>query len=116
MSQRAHEACTSFPRADDLLPLEPSAEAIRTRVRAVAQFLRQVLPLCQAHTVEFFTRGLWEKLVALPPETALEALSGERLQQLLEEPPSQRPLEEAAGKSQGSEAAWLGWGWDGPAL
>ncbi|XP_015281438.1 PREDICTED: methyltransferase-like protein 25, partial [Gekko japonicus] len=95
MSQSAHDA-TAIAKADELLLLAPSAEAVRTRVRAVAQFLRRVLPLCRAHTVEFFTRGLWEKMVALPPETVLDALSGERLQQLLEEPPPQRSLEEAA--------------------
>ncbi|XP_062989898.1 probable methyltransferase-like protein 25 [Elgaria multicarinata webbii] len=97
MSRRAYEA---FPAAyfgtSPPLPPEPSAETVTARVGAVAQFLRRVLPLCLAHTVEFYTRGLWEKMVALPPETVLEALSGERLQQLLEEPPPQRPLEEAA--------------------
>ncbi|XP_060101125.1 probable methyltransferase-like protein 25 [Heteronotia binoei] len=96
MSQSTHEGCMAIPKADELLLLKPSAEAIRTRVQVVAQFVRRVLPLCQAHTVEFFTRGLWEKLVTLPPETVLEALSGERLQRLLEEPPPQRTLEEAA--------------------
>ncbi|XP_054844444.1 probable methyltransferase-like protein 25 [Eublepharis macularius] len=96
MSRRGHEAFAATPEADESFPVEPSAEAVKTRVRAVAQFLRRMLRLCRAHTVEFFTQGLWEKMVALAPETVLEALSGERLQRLLEEPPSQRPLEEAA--------------------
>ncbi|XP_048355400.1 probable methyltransferase-like protein 25 isoform X2 [Sphaerodactylus townsendi] len=98
MSRTAHETFKpAAAKAVQPLPLQPSADAVRTCLRAVAQFLRRVLPLCQAHTVEFFTHGLWEKMVALPPETVLEALSGERLQRLLEEPPAQRPLEEAAG-------------------
>ncbi|KAH0616718.1 hypothetical protein JD844_028056 [Phrynosoma platyrhinos] len=80
------------------LPPEPPAEVVAARMRAVAGFLRRVLPLCRAHTVDFYTRGLWEKMVALPPETVLEALSGERLQRLLEAPPAERPLEEAAGE------------------
>ncbi|XP_044310824.1 methyltransferase-like protein 25 isoform X3 [Varanus komodoensis] len=96
MSGRAPEASPSSSGTRHPLPPQPSAETVAARVRAVAQFLRRVLPLCRAHTVEFYTRGLWEKMVALPPETVLEALSGERLQQLLEEPPPQRPLEEAA--------------------
>ncbi|XP_034621992.1 methyltransferase-like protein 25 [Trachemys scripta elegans] len=73
------------------LPPEPAAETVASRLRAVAQFLRRALPLCQAHTVEFYTRGLWEQLVALSPETVLEALSGAGLLR------QQRPLEEAAG-------------------
>uniref|UniRef100_A0A8C7E2E8 Methyltransferase like 25 n=1 Tax=Naja naja TaxID=35670 RepID=A0A8C7E2E8_NAJNA len=81
------------------LPPEPSAEAVTERLRAVAEFLRWGLPLCQTHTVEFYTRGLWEKFVALPPETVLGALSGDRLQRLLEEPAPQRPLEDAADNS-----------------
>ncbi|XP_077195062.1 putative methyltransferase-like protein 25 isoform X3 [Paroedura picta] len=96
MSQRPPEARLAIPEAGELLPPEPSAEAVRARVRAVARFLRRMLPLCQAHTVEFFTRGLWEKMVALPAEAVVEALSGERLQQLLEEPPPQCPLQESA--------------------
>ncbi|XP_062822597.1 probable methyltransferase-like protein 25 isoform X2 [Anolis carolinensis] len=80
-----------------LLPPEPSAERVAARIRAVARFLRRALPLCLAHTVDFYTRGLWEKMVALPPETVLEALSGDRLRRLLEEAPEQRPLEEPAG-------------------
>ncbi|XP_024056618.1 methyltransferase-like protein 25 [Terrapene carolina triunguis] len=73
------------------LPPEAAAETVTSRLRAVAQFLRRALPLCQAHTVEFYTRGLWEQLVALSPETVLEALSGAGLLR------QQRPLEEAAG-------------------
>uniref|UniRef100_A0A8D0DPQ1 Methyltransferase like 25 n=1 Tax=Salvator merianae TaxID=96440 RepID=A0A8D0DPQ1_SALMN len=87
---------TAPAEAHYCLPEQPSAETVSARLRAVAQFLRRLLPLCQAHTVEFYTRGLWETMVALPPETVLEELSGERLQGLLEEPPPQRPLQEAA--------------------
>lgn len=86
-------------RVSEALPAQPGPEAVAARLRAVAGFLRRVLPLCSAHTVEFFTRGLWEELVALRPEAVLEALSGEALRQLLEEAPPPRPLEEAAGKS-----------------
>ncbi|KAJ6651391.1 hypothetical protein lerEdw1_020964 [Lerista edwardsae] len=91
MALRAPGALPAAP-----LPPQPAPEAVAARLRAVAGFLRRVLPLCSAHTVEFFTRGLWEELVALPPETVLEALSGEALRQLLEETTPPRPLEEAA--------------------
>ncbi|CAM4487013.1 unnamed protein product [Caretta caretta] len=74
------------------LPPEPAAETVASRLRAVAQFLRRAMPLCQAHTVEFYTRGLWEQLVAVSPETVLEVLGGAGLLRQ-----QQRPLEEAAG-------------------
>ncbi|XP_074868325.1 putative methyltransferase-like protein 25 isoform X1 [Carettochelys insculpta] len=81
-----------MPRSLDCVPPEPAAETVACQLRAVAQFLRRALPLCRAHTVEFYTRGLWEQLVALSPETVLEALSGAGLLRR-----QQRPLEEAAG-------------------
>ncbi|KAM6435966.1 putative methyltransferase-like protein 25 isoform 2-T2 [Liasis olivaceus] len=100
MSRCPREASPGFTRENYLLPPEPSAETVTARVKAVAQFLRWGLPLCQTHTVEFYTRGLWKKFVALPPETVLGALSGERLQHLLEEPTPQRPLEDVADSSE----------------
>ncbi|XP_061495631.1 probable methyltransferase-like protein 25 [Rhineura floridana] len=96
MSWHGHEASTVSRRTHHPLPPELSAEMVVARLRSVAHFLQRMLPLCRAHTVEFYTRGLWEKMVALPPEAVLEALSGEKLQRLLEKPPLQRPLEEAA--------------------
>ncbi|XP_007431353.1 methyltransferase-like protein 25 isoform X3 [Python bivittatus] len=100
MSRCPREASPGSTRENYLLPPEPSAETVTARVKAVAQFLRWGLPLCQTHTVEFYTRGLWEKFVALPPETVLGTLSGERLQHLLAEPTPQRPLEEVADSSE----------------
>ncbi|NXK95650.1 MET25 protein, partial [Formicarius rufipectus] len=38
----------------------------------------RALPLCRAHTVEFFTRGLWERLVAPPPDDVIRALRAAR--------------------------------------
>nr|XP_028601418.1 methyltransferase-like protein 25 isoform X2 [Podarcis muralis] len=96
MSRRVREDSAPVPGPNRPLPPELPAETVVARLRAVARFLGRMLSLCRAHTVDFYTRGLWEKMVALPPEAVLEALSGERLQQLLEEPPLQRPLEEAA--------------------
>uniref|UniRef100_A0A8D0H2N4 Methyltransferase like 25 n=1 Tax=Sphenodon punctatus TaxID=8508 RepID=A0A8D0H2N4_SPHPU len=83
------------PSLGSCLPPEPDVETVSARLRSVAQFVRWGLPLCRAHTVEFFTRGLWERLVGLPPESVLETLSGVVLQQLLEH--EERPLEETVG-------------------
>uniref|UniRef100_A0A8B9FAS0 Methyltransferase like 25 n=1 Tax=Amazona collaria TaxID=241587 RepID=A0A8B9FAS0_9PSIT len=74
------------------LPLQLSPAAAESSLRRVSRFLARALPLCRAHTVEFYTRGLWDRLVAPRPAAVLEAL--------------RRPLMEASG------AAAAGWGDD----
>ncbi|XP_032299645.1 methyltransferase-like protein 25 isoform X4 [Coturnix japonica] len=64
----------------------PAAEA-EERLRRLTRFLVRALPLCRAHTTEFYTRGLWEQLVAARPEVVLQAL--------------RRPLPEASGTAAG---------------
>ncbi|XP_066175327.1 probable methyltransferase-like protein 25 isoform X1 [Sylvia atricapilla] len=59
------------PRA---LPAQPPPAAVARALRRAARFVQRALPLCRAHTVEFFTRGLWERLVAPRPDAVLEAL------------------------------------------
>ncbi|XP_068026634.1 probable methyltransferase-like protein 25 isoform X3 [Melanerpes formicivorus] len=82
------------PRA---LPPQPSPAAAAETLRRVARFLERALPLCRAHTVEFYTRGLWDQLVAPRPADVLEAL---RAAGPLA---SRRPLAEASG---GAAALW----------
>ncbi|XP_048792498.1 probable methyltransferase-like protein 25 isoform X2 [Lagopus muta] len=70
-------------RARGALPAQlPAAEA-EEGLRRLARFLARALPLCRAHTTEFYARGLWEQLVAARPEVVLQAL--------------RRPLSEASG-------------------
>ncbi|XP_042671647.1 methyltransferase-like protein 25 [Centrocercus urophasianus] len=70
-------------RARGALPAQlPAAEA-EEGLRRLARFLARALPLCRAHTTEFYARGLWEQLVAARPEVVLQAL--------------RRPLPEASG-------------------
>lgn len=77
-------------RARGALPAQlPAAEA-EEGLRRLARFLARALPLCRAHTTEFYARGLWEQLVAARPEVVLQAL--------------RRPLPEASG------AAAVRWG------
>uniref|UniRef100_A0A672TYB3 Methyltransferase like 25 n=1 Tax=Strigops habroptila TaxID=2489341 RepID=A0A672TYB3_STRHB len=76
-------------RARALPPQLSPAAAVRT-LRRVSRFLARALPLCRAHTVEFYTRGLWDRLVAPRPAAVLQAL--------------RRPLAEASGAA----AAWWG--------
>ncbi|XP_069714463.1 probable methyltransferase-like protein 25 isoform X1 [Phaenicophaeus curvirostris] len=73
------------------LPPEAAAAAALGALRCVAAFVSRALPLCRAHTVEFYTRGLWERLVAARPEAVLQALSAAGPMAL------GRPLAEAAG-------------------
>ncbi|XP_068256800.1 probable methyltransferase-like protein 25 isoform X2 [Nyctibius grandis] len=76
------------PRA---LPPQLSPAAAAGSLRRVARFLARALPLCRAHTVEFYTRGLWDRLVALRPAAVLEALRDAGPLAL------RRPLGEASG-------------------
>ncbi|KAM9029147.1 putative methyltransferase-like protein 25 isoform 3-T3 [Ara ararauna] len=71
------------------LPPQLSPAAAEGTLRRVSRFLARALPLCRAHTVEFYTRGLWDRFVAPRPAAVLEAL--------------RRPLTEASG------AAAEGW-------
>ncbi|XP_064365752.1 probable methyltransferase-like protein 25 isoform X2 [Dromaius novaehollandiae] len=58
------------------LPPQVAPATAAAGLRRVARFLARALPLCRAHAVEFYTRGLWERLVALRPEAVLEVLGG----------------------------------------
>ncbi|XP_019398682.1 PREDICTED: methyltransferase-like protein 25 [Crocodylus porosus] len=81
----------TMPRSGGPLPPEPGAEAVGRRLRGAAHFLARALPLSRAHTVDFYTRGLWAQLVALSPDAVLRALRESGPLRL------QRPLQEAAG-------------------
>ncbi|XP_059702831.1 probable methyltransferase-like protein 25 isoform X3 [Haemorhous mexicanus] len=61
-------------RPSRALPAQPPPAAAVRALRRAARFVRRALPLCRAHTVEFFTRGLWQRLVAPRPDAVLEAL------------------------------------------
>ncbi|XP_052630249.1 probable methyltransferase-like protein 25 isoform X5 [Harpia harpyja] len=56
------------------LPPQLSPAAAAARLRRAAGFLARALPLCRAHTVEFYTGGLWDRLVAPPPAAVLREL------------------------------------------
>lgn len=72
-------------RTRGALPAQlPAAEA-EEALRSLTRFLARALPLCRAHTTEFYVRGLWEQLVAARPEVVLQAL--------------RRPLPEASGSA-----------------
>uniref|UniRef100_A0A663FF34 Uncharacterized protein n=1 Tax=Aquila chrysaetos chrysaetos TaxID=223781 RepID=A0A663FF34_AQUCH len=55
-------------------PASPSWTLPMTSLRRAAGFLARALPLCRAHTVEFYTGGLWDRLVAPPPAAVLREL------------------------------------------
>lgn len=83
------------PRA---LPPQLRPAAAAERLRRAARFVERALPLCRAHTVECYTRGLWERLVAPRPAAVLDAL---RAAGPLAPP---RPLAEASGAA--AAALW----------
>ncbi|XP_040414312.1 methyltransferase-like protein 25 [Cygnus olor] len=70
------------------LPPQPAAGEAAAALRRLAAFLRRALPLCRAHATQLYTRGLWQRLVAAPPDAVLRAL--------------RRPLREPSGAAGGA--------------
>lgn len=56
------------------LPVTQDLSTLRAKLQKLLRFLREALPISNAHTVDFYTESVWEKLVDLPPETVLSAL------------------------------------------
>lgn len=55
---------------------QPAAwELLRLRLRAVRSFLSVALPIANAHTGDFYTRGVWDELVCSSPEAVLAAFT-----------------------------------------
>lgn len=76
------------------LPVTQDLSTLRAKLQGLLRFLRQALPISNAHTVDFFTESVWDQLVGLPPETVLE-----ELKRSTAETETPRPLVEADGGS-----------------
>ncbi|XP_046879105.1 methyltransferase-like protein 25 isoform X2 [Hypomesus transpacificus] len=53
-----------------------SLEAIRNKIDEVKQFLSVTLSIANAHTVDFYTRDVWDQFMSVPPAELLAAISG----------------------------------------
>ncbi|XP_028388682.1 methyltransferase-like protein 25 isoform X1 [Phyllostomus discolor] len=80
------------------LPVTPDLSTLRAKLQGLLQFLRKALPISSAHTVDFYTESVWEKLVDLSPETVLEVLK-RSTREALARPSDTRPLMEAGKES-----------------
>ncbi|KAM9230742.1 putative methyltransferase-like protein 25 [Dugong dugon] len=78
------------------LPVTPDLPTLRAKLQGLLRFLKDSLPISNAHTVDFYTESLWEQLVDLPPETVLAALKRSAAEARPSEP---RPLMEAERES-----------------
>ncbi|KAB1269832.1 Methyltransferase-like protein 25 [Camelus dromedarius] len=56
------------------LPVTQGLPTLCAKLQELLRFLREALSISSAHTVDFYTESVWEKLVDLPPETVLAAL------------------------------------------
>lgn len=52
-----------------------SLSEIQRRIDEVLRFLSATLSIANAHTVEFFTRDVWSRFVAMPPQEVLAVFS-----------------------------------------
>uniref|UniRef100_H3BAQ3 Methyltransferase like 25 n=1 Tax=Latimeria chalumnae TaxID=7897 RepID=H3BAQ3_LATCH len=58
-----------------LLEVSVNIATIKSKLNAVKDFLTLYLKISNAHTVDFYTRDLWNEFVAVSPETVLSAFS-----------------------------------------
>uniref|UniRef100_A0A8C5QJQ9 Methyltransferase like 25 n=2 Tax=Leptobrachium leishanense TaxID=445787 RepID=A0A8C5QJQ9_9ANUR len=54
---------------------EVSADQVKDAIRKLVPFLEATHQISDAHTVDFYTEDVWEKLVAVSPHTVLSTLS-----------------------------------------
>lgn len=80
------------------LPVTPDLPTLRAKLHGLLRFLREALPISNAHTVDFYTESVWEQLVDLPPETVLAVLRRSAAEAEAQ-PSAARPLAEAQGGS-----------------
>ncbi|XP_007517260.1 probable methyltransferase-like protein 25 isoform X2 [Erinaceus europaeus] len=56
------------------LPATQDLSTLYMKLQGLVRFLKEALPISNAHTVDFYTESVWEQLVALPPERVLMVL------------------------------------------
>lgn len=56
------------------LPATQDLPMLHAKLQGLLRFLRDALPISNAHTVDFYTESVWDELVDLSPETVLAEL------------------------------------------
>lgn len=56
------------------LPKTPDLPTLHAKLQGLLSFLRGALAISSAHTVDFYTKSIWQELVDLPPESVLATL------------------------------------------
>ncbi|GAB1295543.1 Probable methyltransferase-like protein 25 [Apodemus speciosus] len=56
------------------LPGTPDLPTLHAKLQDLLSFLRGALAISSAHTVDFYTKSVWQELVDVPPESVLAAL------------------------------------------
>ncbi|XP_037701860.1 methyltransferase-like protein 25 isoform X2 [Choloepus didactylus] len=56
------------------LPVTQDLPTLRAKLQDLLRFLRDALPISNAHTVDFYTESVWEQLVDLSPVMVLSVL------------------------------------------
>ncbi|KAG3291306.1 putative methyltransferase-like protein 25 isoform X1 [Ictidomys tridecemlineatus] len=82
------------------LPATQDLPTLHAKLQGLLRFLRDALPISNAHTVDFYTESVWEKLVDLSPETVLAVLKRSAAEAEAEAGFSEaRPLVEAEARA-----------------
>ncbi|XP_071075082.1 probable methyltransferase-like protein 25 isoform X2 [Dasypus novemcinctus] len=56
------------------LPVTQDLPTLRAKMQGLLRFLRDALPISNAHTVDFYTESMWDQLIDLSPATVLSTL------------------------------------------
>ncbi|KAI1905446.1 hypothetical protein AGOR_G00016280 [Albula goreensis] len=60
-------------------------ELIKRKIEEIKDFLKISLSIANAHTVDFYTRNVWDQFMAVPPESVLSIISNDCGQEMAPE-------------------------------
>ncbi|XP_020382547.2 methyltransferase-like protein 25 isoform X1 [Rhincodon typus] len=57
-----------------LFPADVGLDLVKSKIKILTEFLDVYLKIANVHTVDFYTKDVWNQFVALPPETVISQL------------------------------------------
>lgn len=56
------------------LSADVGLDLVKSKIKRLTDFLDFYLKIANAHTVDFYTKDVWNELVAVPPETVISGI------------------------------------------